>query len=124
MTNLINKLSEVKDHLANLEIKHDKFEEFILQKSRNDEAIAKNVNDMTNNYINLKKDVVQHSLFIDRHENLFCKLLIPMFEDLFSLIAAQNCDRKGNPLDADLKYKLNRYLVQMKKATEGKQISI
>ena len=29
---LINKLSEVKNHLANLEAKHDKFEQFILEK--------------------------------------------------------------------------------------------
>ncbi|CAF4264174.1 unnamed protein product, partial [Rotaria sordida] len=41
-----------------------------------------------------------------------------MFEDLFSFIAAQNCDKRSNPLDADLKCKLNRYLVQMKKAIE------
>ncbi|CAF4984708.1 unnamed protein product [Rotaria sp. Silwood1] len=54
--------------------------------------------------MDLKKNVVQHSLYIDRHENLFCKLLIPMFEDLFSFIAAQNCDKRGNPLDVDLKF--------------------
>ena len=46
-----------------------------------------------------------------------------MFEDLFSFIAALNYDKKGNPLDVDLKCKLNRYLVQMKKATEGKHFS-
>jgi hypothetical protein len=49
------------------------------------------------------------------------KLLIPMFEDLFSLIASQNHDKKGNPLDADLKCKLERYRIQMKKAKEGKR---
>ncbi|CAF3969261.1 unnamed protein product [Rotaria sordida] len=45
-------------------------------------------------------------------------MLIPMFEDLFSFIVEQNCDKRGNPLDADLKHKLNRYLVQKKKAIE------
>ena len=58
---------------------------------------------------------MQHSLRIERHENMFCKLLIPMFEDLISFIATLNYDKKGNPLDADLKCKLNRYLVQLKK---------
>ncbi|CAF0897762.1 unnamed protein product [Rotaria sordida] len=117
---LINKLSEVKNHLANLEAKHDKFEQFILEKNCNDEIVTKKINDISNNHKDLKKHVVQQSLYIDRHENLFCKLLIPMFEDLFSFIVAQNYDKRGNPLDADLKCKLNRYLVQMKKAIEGK----
>ncbi|CAF1684360.1 unnamed protein product [Rotaria magnacalcarata] len=31
----------------------------------------------------------------------------------------QNCDRKGRTLDADLKVKLERYLIQMKKTKEG-----
>jgi hypothetical protein len=48
------------------------------------------------------------------------KLLFPMFEDLFTVIAAQNQDKRGNPLDADLKCKLELYLIQMKKAREGK----
>ncbi|CAF1226174.1 unnamed protein product [Rotaria sp. Silwood1] len=120
---LINKLSEVKNHLANLEAKHDQFEQFILEKNRNDEIVTKKINDISNYHMDLKKNVVQHSLYIDRHENLFCKLLIPMFEDLFSFIAAQNCDKRGNPLDVDLKCKLNRYLVQMKKAIEDKQFT-
>ncbi|CAF4686934.1 unnamed protein product, partial [Rotaria sp. Silwood2] len=117
---LINKLSEVTIHLANLEAKHDNFEQFILEKNRNDEIVTKKLNDLSNEHMNLKKNVVQHSSYIDRHENLFFKLLIPMFEDLFSLIAAQNLDKRGKPLDVDLKCKLNRYLVQMKKATEAK----
>ncbi|CAF4071385.1 unnamed protein product, partial [Rotaria sp. Silwood2] len=117
---LINKLSEVMIHLANLEAKHDNFEQFILEKNRNDEIVTKKLNDLSNEHMNLKKNVVQHSSYIDRHENLFFKLLIPMFEDLFSLIAAQNLDKRGKPLDVDLKCKLNRYLVQMKKATEAK----
>ncbi|CAF1526154.1 unnamed protein product [Rotaria sordida] len=120
---LINKLSEVKNHLTNLEANHDKFEQFILEKNCNDEIVTKKINDISNNHMDLKKNGVQQSLYIDRHENLFCKLLISMFEDLFSFIVAQNCDKRGNPLDADLKCKLNRYLVQMKKAIEGKQFT-
>jgi hypothetical protein len=62
LDDLIIKMSEVKDHLANLTLKHDKFEQFMLEKNQ----------------------------------------------------------KKGNPLDADLKCKLERYLIQMKKAKEGK----
>jgi hypothetical protein len=58
-------------------------------------------------------------VFIDRHENMFCKLILPMFQDLFSFITSLNQDKKGNTLDADLKCKMERYLIQMKKAHEG-----
>ncbi|CAF1456150.1 unnamed protein product [Rotaria magnacalcarata] len=117
---LINKLSKVKDRLDKFEAKHDKFEQFISDKNRNDETIIQNMNDMSNNYMILKKDVVQQNLFIERHENLFCKLLIPMLEDVFTFISAKNQNQKGNPLDADLKCRINRYFIQMKKATEAK----
>ncbi|CAM4980323.1 unnamed protein product [Rotaria socialis] len=115
---LINKLSEVKDRFVNLEAKHDKFEQFISDKNHYDETIIKNMNDMSNKYMMLKKDVVQQNLFIERHENLFCKLLIPMTEDIFTFISTKNQDKKGNPLGVDLKCRINRYFVQMKKTTE------
>ncbi|CAF4692728.1 unnamed protein product, partial [Rotaria sp. Silwood1] len=50
--------------------------------------------------------------------HLFMRLLLPIFEDLFAVICSQNQDKNGNPLDADLKYKLDRYDVQMKKASK------
>ena len=42
-----------------------------------------------------------------------------MFDDLFGLIALQNQDKRGNILDVDLKIKLERYRIQMKKVKEG-----
>ncbi|CAF3474867.1 unnamed protein product [Rotaria socialis] len=120
---LINKLSEVKDRLDNFEAKHDKFEQFIFDKNRYDETVIKNMNDVYNNYMILKKDVVQQNLFIERHENLFFKLLIPMLEDVLTFISSQNQNQKGNPLDADFKCRINRYFIQIKKATEGKPFS-
>ncbi|CAF2120803.1 unnamed protein product [Rotaria magnacalcarata] len=123
LNELINKLSEVKDRLVNLEAKHDKFEQFICDKNHYDETIIKNMNDMSNKYMILKKDVVQQNFFIERHENLFCKLLIPMTEDIFTFISTQNQDKKGNSVDADLKCRINCYFVQMKKVTEDKPFS-
>jgi len=64
-----------------------------------------------------------NNLKVERHENMFTKLIIPMFEDIFSFITIQNCDSKGRTLDADLKVKLERYLIQMKKAKEGKHFT-
>ncbi|CAF4238846.1 unnamed protein product [Rotaria sp. Silwood2] len=121
LDDLIMKMSEVKDHLANLALKHDKFEQFILEKNQNDERVNENINVLCKSVHELQKDVIQHSLLIERHENVFMKLLFATFENLFNVIAAQNQDNKGNPLDVDLKCKLERYRIQMKKAREGKQ---
>jgi hypothetical protein len=96
----------------------------MLSKQQNDGIISENLDLLFKKQDDLKKDVMQHSLLIQRHENMFTKLLIPMFADLFSLIASQNYDKKGNPLDADLKCKLERYLIQMKNASEGKHFTV
>ncbi|CAF0830444.1 unnamed protein product [Rotaria sordida] len=120
LDDLMTKMSEIKDQISNAALKHEKFEQFILEKNQNDKRIEEHLDTVTKNTVALKKDVVQHSLLVERHENLFMKVLLPIFEDLFTVICTQNQDKKGNPLDADLKYKLERYRVQMKKASEGK----
>jgi hypothetical protein len=123
LDDLISALSEIKMQLVNVEVKQNKVEQFILEKEKNDELMKQNLNELSIRQQELKKDVVQHSLFIDRHENLVVKLIIPMFQDLFTLISSQNLDRKGNVLDADLKSKLERYLIQMKNAKQGKHFT-
>jgi hypothetical protein len=123
LDDLLVKMSEVNVHLSNLELKYDKVEKFMLEKNESDLLIKENLNLLSKQSIELKKEVVHHSLIVERHENMFSKLIIPMFVDLFSLIAMQNQDRKGNPLDADLKVKLERYLIQMKKAKDGKHFT-
>ncbi|CAF1265947.1 unnamed protein product [Adineta ricciae] len=119
LDDLINSLSEMKKQLVNVEVKQNKVEQFILDKEKNDEIIKQKITKLSNDHEDLKKDVIHRNLFIDRHENLFVKLTIPMFEDLFTLIASQNHDKKGNVLDADLKSKLERYLIQMKNDKQG-----
>ena len=54
---------------------------------------------------------MQDNVLIQRHEIMFTKLLTAMFADLLSIITSQNCDKKGNPLDADLKCKFDRYFI-------------
>ncbi|CAF1218164.1 unnamed protein product [Adineta steineri] len=99
LDDLIGKLSEVKDHLANLSSKYDKFEEFMKDKNQNDEHIKENLATLSNYSSELKKNVIHNSLLINRHENLFIKLILPMLEDVFSLFAAQIIDKQGNSLD-------------------------
>ncbi|CAF3376468.1 unnamed protein product [Rotaria socialis] len=120
LDDLLGKITEVNNHLSNLESKYNKFEQFKTEKQESDLIVKENLNLFSKQSIEFKKDLVHHSLLIERHDNLFIKLIIPMFEDLFGLIASQNQDKKGNILDIDLKLKLERYLIQMKKAKESK----
>ncbi|CAF2970823.1 unnamed protein product [Rotaria sp. Silwood2] len=120
LDDLLGKITEVNNHLSNLELKYNNFEQFMIEKKESDLLIKENLNLLSNQSVEFKKDLVHHSLLIERYENLFMKLIVPMFEDLFGLIASKNQDKKGNILDPDLKLKLERYLIQMKKAKEGK----
>lgn len=123
LDNLLGKITELKNHLVNLESKYNKFEQFMIEKKEYNSSIKENLNLLSKHSVDFKKDLVHHSLLIDRYENLFVKLIIPMFEDLFGLISAQNQDKKGNTLDADLKVKLKRYLIQVKQEKYGKNSS-
>jgi len=95
----------------------------MILKNQTDENVKADLIILSTNQDNLKKDVVQHSLFIDRHENMFNKLLVPILEDICSFITAQNIGNKGRVLDADLKCKLERYCIQLKKAADGKHFT-
>ncbi|CAF4513712.1 unnamed protein product [Rotaria socialis] len=95
LDDLIEKMTEVKEHLATLAINNEKFEQFIQDKNQHDDLTKQQIDSLLNNDNAIKKDLVQHSLLIERHENMFIKLLIPMFEDLFTLIAGQNQDKRG-----------------------------
>ncbi|CAF4053491.1 unnamed protein product, partial [Rotaria sordida] len=118
LDDLLGKITEVNNHLSNLELNYNNFEQFMVEKKENDLLIKENLNLLSEQSVEFKKDLVQQSLLIERHENLFMKLIVPMFEDLFGVIASQNQDKKGNILDPDLKLKLERYLIQMKKIKE------
>ena len=121
LDDLMTRISEVKDHLANLSSKHDKFEQFMLEKAQHDTLIMQQMDGLKLCTQELKTDLVQHQILLERHENMFVKLLFPMFEDVLSHIVAINYDNKGRVLDADLKSRLERYLIQVKKSRESKQ---
>ncbi|CAF2136210.1 unnamed protein product [Rotaria magnacalcarata] len=120
LDDLIGKIAQVSQQLSNVAAKQEKFEHFMVESANHNVRSTQQIDVLTKREQELNADLIQHNLFIERHENLFKKLLIPMFEDLFGLIAAQNQDKKGNTLDADLKCNLERYLVQLKKTREGK----
>ncbi|CAF4981331.1 unnamed protein product, partial [Rotaria sp. Silwood1] len=120
LDDLIVKINDVKDHLASITLKHDKFEKFMVEKAKQDTHVSQQIDTLSANDQEFKKDLLNHHMLLQRHENFFTKLFIPMLEDVFSWMALQNQDKKGNTLDADLKCRLERYVVQMRKTREGK----
>lgn len=54
---------------------------------------------------------------------MFCKLSTPIMDDICLFITSYNMDNNGRTLDADLKYKLERYRLQLKNAQEGKHFT-
>ena len=119
LDDLLGKISEVNNHLSNLELKYNNFERFMIEKKESDLRANENFNLISKQFGELRKDLFHPCLSIERHENLFMKLIVPMFDDLFGLIASQNQDKRGNILDVDRKVKLERYRIQMKKVKEG-----
>ena len=69
---LISAISNVKLQPANGEAHQNKVERFILEKEKNGELTKQNSNKLSIRQGELKKDVVHHSLLIDRHENFIC----------------------------------------------------
>ena len=123
LNDLIIKLSDIQNKLVALEVKYDKFEQFMISKNQSDENIQVVLTNLSTNHENLKTDVVQHSILIDRHEDIFSKLMFPLLDDICSFISAQNTT-KNRPIDADLKCRLEHYHLQMKKALDGKRFHI
>lgn len=117
---LMNKLSIMNDQLTIIASKYDKVDKFMSEQTQYNERIDQHVNLILMQEQELKKDAVQCKLVFERHDNILMKLLLPMFEDLFTLTASLNQDKRGNILDADLKVRLERYLIQVKKTKEGK----
>ncbi|CAF3276478.1 unnamed protein product [Rotaria socialis] len=88
LDDLLEKITEVNNHLSNLESKYSKFEQFMAEKQESDLLVKENLNLLSKQSGEFTKDLVHHSLLIERHDNLFIKSIIPMFEDLFGLIAS------------------------------------
>ena len=120
---LLQKVEVMDDHILKLNSKHDKFEQYMLTKNQHDDVVTASLTNLSVDVTNVTKDVALHSVLLKRHENLLVKLFIPTIEEILSVFSAQNRDKKGHFIDADLHCRLDRYLVQLKKATEGNQFA-
>jgi hypothetical protein len=120
LDDLINKISEVKDHLTSLTLQHEKFEKFIIDKNQNDEILIQNLNRVTQTTKSITEDVIfLRSKFV-RHENIIERLMIPMFIELFQLFITQMSNVIDDTNYSNVKHKLDRYLKQMQQVRDGK----
>ncbi|CAF4194891.1 unnamed protein product, partial [Rotaria sordida] len=81
LDDLIVKINDVKDHLASLTLKHDKFEKFMVEKAKHDIHVSYQIDTLSANDQELRKDLINHHMLIERHEKIFIKLFIPMLEE-------------------------------------------
>lgn len=123
LDDLISKLSSVQSQLSNIKVKHDKFEQFMLSKNQSDEQFQTAIDKITANEISLNEIIFQNRLLIDHHENLFLKLIFPLFDDICSYLT-QPTNSRIKSTNIEMKTKLERYRTLMTKAIEGKNLSI
>ncbi|CAF5149784.1 unnamed protein product, partial [Rotaria magnacalcarata] len=105
LDNLLAQMTEVNVHLSNLKVKYDKIdkiEQITLAKNDSDVLMKENLNLLTKQSMELKTEVIANNLMIFL-ALLRCKIVIA---------------KEERTLDADFKVKLERYLIQMKKAKE------
>ena len=123
LNDVFDKLSEVNTHLLNLQSKYDRFERFMMEKNEIDASLQENLHVLSSQSSELKKDMVLNERVLNQHNNVLTKLLLLMLEELVDLILMQNQDKNKKPLNADLKLKMERYVIQLKKAKEGEQFT-
>ena len=120
---LLEKMSDVNNHLAKLSSNNVTFEQFMNDKKENDALVKDQLNSFNTLSSELGKNVSLQGTIIERHDNILLKLVTPMLEDLFGLFNSLNLDKNGRILDADLKCKFERYRVQLKKVRDVKSSS-
>lgn len=123
LDDLVSKLSSLQGQLSNLEMKHDKFEQFMLSKNQSDKSFQESLDKISVEHDLLKNTISQVSVSIDHHENLFLKLIFPLFDDLCIFIS-QIMPSRNKPIDADVRSKFERYRILMNKAIDGNHLSV
>lgn len=123
LNDVFDKLSEVNTHLLNLQSKYDRFERFMMEKNETDASLQENLRVLSSQSSELKKDMVHNDRILNQHNNVLTELLLPMLEELVDLVLMQNQDKNKKSLNADLKSKMERYVIQLRKAKEGEQFS-
>ena len=113
LDDLIGKISDVKDHLAGLSVKHGNFEKFVEEKNQNDQVLQQNLNSVSQTTKAINDDVTSLRSKVVRQVNVIERLMIPMFTDIFQMFLSQISNVIDGLTYSKIKQKLDRYLMQM-----------
>jgi hypothetical protein len=116
---LINRMNQVNVMLEKIVNKNDPFEQFIKDKTINDEIVSNKIDDLIKNENNIKLITAQHEIKITRRENLFMKLVIPILDEVSSFLSNINLGKHSGNLDADFKVTINRLRAQLQSGPAG-----
>ena len=116
---LINSLSTVKNQLTILDHKHDKFEQFIISKNQSDDIIRKEVEMIRIDHHSLNDKVIIHDKNFTQQELTITKIMLPLLDDLCSILLTQNLLNKTVPNYIEMKNKLNYHKQCLSKISEG-----
>jgi len=117
---LINSMNQVNAMLEKIVNKNDQFEQFIKDKTVNDEIVSNKIDDLIKNENNIKLITAQHEIKITRHENLFMKLIFPILDEISTFLSHLNSGKHGGTLDVDFKVIINRMRAQLNNAKKSK----
>jgi len=117
---LINSMNQVNGMLAKIVNKNDLFEQFMKEKTINDEMISNKIDDLIKNENNINVNIAQHEVKLTRHENLFIKIVFPILDEISTFLSNLNVGKQGGTLDADFKVTINRMRVQLNKVIKSK----
>jgi hypothetical protein len=117
---LINSMNQVNVMLEKIVNKNDQFEQFMKDKTINDEIVTNKIDDLIKNENNIKLITAQHEIKITRHENLFMKLIFPILDEISTFLSNNNVSKHGGTLDADFKVTINRMRAQLNNAKKSK----
>ena len=113
LDDLIGKISDVKDHLTSLSVKHENFEKLIEEKNKSDQVLKQNLNLVSQTAKSTDENVTSLTTKVVRQVNIIERLMIPMFTDIFQMFISEMSNVIDDSTYSKIKQKLDRYLMQM-----------
>jgi len=123
MDELLNSISVIKQTIEKIAIKTDKFEQFMIEQTKNDEAMKNDITTLRNKDEKMYAQMVHHESSITNHHLLLTKLILPCLDEMTKYLSHSNMKTKEGTgtIDADFNVIINRIRVQLDKARQGKE---
>lgn len=121
---MYTKMTNIHDIVNKLAEKQIAIDQTISRQLENDESIKAALESIAKCQMDLKQEIQQRANQIDKHEDVIFKIVIPIVEDMISVLNMYNADKKNATKDADLKARLSRHKTQLRRASAGNSLSL